>query len=254
MIDRSQLTELPPSFNPDEIGKFDALAENWWDPNGKFKTALAFNQTRLKFITSTIRERFHRPRSATLAGIRVLDIGSGGGLISEHLASLGASVVGIDASAVSVNVAKAHAAKTGVAVEYRHCLAEDLLKQDERFHVVINTEVVEHVPNQQGLIAQSCQLAEDNALLFVGTLNRTILSFLIAIVGAEYVMGYLPKGTHDWRYFVKPSELQQWCQSESFRLVDGTGMKLNPITGKWLFAASQRVNYLHCYQRGVIDQ
>ncbi|GFD95737.1 ubiquinone biosynthesis O-methyltransferase [Alteromonas sp. KUL156] len=248
MLDKSKKTGGN-NFSEDEIARFDALAESWWDPKGKYKTALAFNRARLEVIKAHIENHF-RTGSSPLdySTLSMIDIGSGGGLISEPLAELGAHVTGIDASAVSVEVAKRHAEKNGVNVNYRHMLSSEAVQEGRQYDVVINAEVVEHVPNQQQLIEECASLVKPGGLLILATLNRTLKSFVIAIVGAEYVMRYLPIGTHDWRKFVKPSELTQWV-GEAFSLKHQVGMKLNPLRGEWLTTSSLAVNFIQAYSK-----
>ena len=248
MLDKSKKTGGS-NFSEDEIARFDALAESWWDPKGKYKTALDFNRARLDVIKAQIENHLGKgklpPDYSTLS---MIDIGSGGGLISEPLAKLGAHVTGIDASAVSVEVAKRHAEKSGVDVNYRHMLSSEVVGEGLQYDVVINAEVVEHVPDQRQLIKECASLVKPGGLLILATLNRTFKSYIIAIVGAEYVMRYLPIGTHDWRKFVKPSELQQWVGG-SFSLKHQVGMKLNPLKGEWLTTSSLAVNFIQTYSR-----
>ncbi|PRO67645.1 bifunctional 2-polyprenyl-6-hydroxyphenol methylase/3-demethylubiquinol 3-O-methyltransferase UbiG [Alteromonas gracilis] len=248
MLDKSKKTGGS-NFSEDEIARFDALAESWWDPKGKYKTALDFNRARLDVIKAQIENHFGKgklpPDYSTLS---MIDIGSGGGLISEPLAKLGAHVTGIDASAVSVEVAKRHAEKSGVDVNYRHMLSSEVVGEGLQYDVVINAEVVEHVPDQRQLIKECASLVKPGGLLILATLNRTFKSYIIAIVGAEYVMRYLPIGTHDWRKFVKPRELQQWVGG-AFSLKHQVGMKLNPLKGEWLTTSSLAVNFIQTYSR-----
>lgn len=254
MLDKSQLSQ-PVSENDNlsaqEIARFDALAESWWDPNGKYKTALAFNHARTRYMIAQLASHFSTQayQSDCLAGITVLDLGCGGGLISEALASCGAQVTGIDASSMSIEVARRHAKMSGLNITYRHCLADDLINEKRQFDVVVNAEVVEHVPDQKSLIKACCALTKPDGALLLATLNRTVKSYIIAIVGAEYVMRYLPKGTHSWQKFVKPQELQQWVQPEGLVLVDSIGMRLNPFNKKWSFTSSMAVNYLQYYAK-----
>ena len=242
MLDKSRLSQ-PVNVNEAEIAKFNQLAKEWWDPNGKFKTALAFNQARLGYFTRHIEQVLKRPWHE----LSILDVGSGGGLVSENLAKLGAEVVGIDASATSVEVARAHAIQSGVLVTYQHKMAEDMVKEKRQFDVVINAEVVEHVPDQHTLIRQCSELVKPGGLLILATLNRTVKSYIVAILGAEYVMHYLPIGTHDWRKFVKPNELQQWVLPGGFSLIDESGVALNPFKRLWRLTPNTAVNYMQCY-------
>lgn len=252
MLDKSKLSgDVSQNFSAEEVARFNKLANEWWDPQGKYKTALAFNQARTEYIIQQLAHCHGRNpgQDKCLGGITVLDVGCGGGLISEALAKQGAEVTGIDASATSIEVAKHHAKQSGLAIDYRHMLAEDLMAESERFDAVINAEVVEHVPDQPLLITQCAQLVNPTGTLVLATLNRTVKSWIIAIIGAEYVMRYLPVGTHDWIKFVKPEELAEWVKSEHFELVCETGMKLNPLSGKWRLSPSMQVNYIQFYRR-----
>ena len=253
MLDKSKVTGSVSNDNvsEQEIARFNALAQEWWDPNGKYKTALAFNAARTEYMIAQLASCHQRDPSLPdcLAGLRILDVGCGGGLISEALAKRGATVTGVDASAMSIEVARRHAQQSGLSVDYRHCLAGQLLAEDERFDVVINAEVVEHVPDQAALINECARLVKPSGTLVLATLNRTVKSWITAILGAEYIMRYLPVGTHDWKMFVKPEELAGWVATEHFKLVDETGMKLNPLTGIWRLSDSLAVNYIQIYRR-----
>lgn len=244
MLDKSSVSSTINNLSADEIKRFDAMAEQWWDPNGKYKTALAFNRARLSFIQAEIARHFNSPSSLT-----VLDVGSGGGLISESLAYEGYQVTGVDPSAVSVEVARRHALQSGVDVTYLHGLASDIDATSKKFDVVINAEVVEHVPDQRALIEQCCDLVTPGGLLILATLNRTVKSWLVAIVGAEYVLRYLPVGTHSWSKFVKPSELNLWATNTGCTLLNTTGMALNPLTGNWRQTADLSVNYVQSFSK-----
>ncbi|AXR08006.1 bifunctional 2-polyprenyl-6-hydroxyphenol methylase/3-demethylubiquinol 3-O-methyltransferase UbiG [Salinimonas sediminis] len=250
MLDKSELSgELEnQNMSPEEIARFDALAESWWDPNGRYKTALAFNAARVAIIQEQICKAYNRFAGSahSLKDIRILDVGCGGGLISEALAKAGASVTGIDASATSIEVARRHAQQSGIDVKYQHLLASQLSSQLS-YDVVINAEVVEHVPDQPALIQDCARLVNPGGMLILATLNRTIKSYLVAIAGAEYIMGYLPKGTHDWKKFVTPEELDSWTGDHFTRSFD-TGMRLNPFSKKWKTTRSLAVNYMLCYR------
>lgn len=251
MLDKSHLSSFvseSQNLSEEEIRRFDSLAEQWWDPHGKYKTALAFNRARMKFIAPAIRAHFGIPEQQDFGetDISVLDVGCGGGLISEALAKMNANVTGIDASGVSIEVAKRHAEKQNLQISYRHCLTSELDHKAQQFDVVINAEVVEHVPDQQKLILECCQQVKPGGLLVLATLNRTWLSWLVAIVGAEYVLRLLPIGTHSWDRFVKPNELLNWSAMAGFTLNSLTGMSLNPLTGKWRLTRHTPVNYILC--------
>lgn len=250
MLDKSRLSE-PVSQNKsdEEIARFDALAESWWDPDGKYQTALEFNQARVAEIIRVLARELDRPDDRDLlSGKQILDVGSGGGLICEPLARHGGAVTGIDASATSVEVAKRHARSQNLDIEYQHMLAEDMAATQRQFDIVINAEVVEHVPDQAALIRQCAAMVKPGGLLFLATLNRTVKSFVVAIVGAEYVMRYLPIGTHDWRKFVKPAELDSWT-GDGLTLCHETGMAMNPFTRNWRCTRSTAVNFLQCYRK-----
>lgn len=250
MLDKSTLSaKIPSTLSPQEVAKFDALAEQWWDPNGKFKAALSFNKARMHIMLRELCAFFGRDQtdSNCLNGLNILEVGSGGGLICEALAQCGANVMGIDASGQSVEVARRHADKSGLTITYEHCLASTLVAQQREFDVVINAEVVEHVPDQETLIQECRQLVKDGGALLLATLNRTIKSYLVAILGAEYLLRLLPIGTHDWRMFVRPEQLAQWLEAND-RLVFSAGMQMNPLIGKWKESKSLAVNYLQLYQ------
>ena len=248
MLDKSSVDQPLKNLSSHEIEKFDRLADQWWDPNGKYQTALAFNAARLSFITQQITRHFADQQTQPIS-LRILDVGSGGGLISEPLAELGYDVTGIDPSSVSVQVATQHASGKELNINYMHGLASDLDPQKHQFDVVINAEVVEHVPDQISLIQQCCKLVAPDGLLVLATLNRTFKAWVIAILGAEYVMGYLPIGTHSWDKFVKPEELKRWTKEDGFSLVDSTGLSLNPFTKKWSLNRSLGVNYVLSLER-----
>ncbi|TRY33782.1 bifunctional 2-polyprenyl-6-hydroxyphenol methylase/3-demethylubiquinol 3-O-methyltransferase UbiG [Aliiglaciecola sp. M165] len=243
MLDKSSLSTSLKNLSEQEIARFDALADQWWDPDGKYKTALEFNRARLEFIVQKIRHHFGTDLDGQ-SPLTILDVGSGGGLISEPLAKQGFEVTGIDPSAVSIEVAKAHAQKSQVDVTYIHGLVGQLDAKAKQYDVVINAEVVEHVPDQQQLIEQCCAMVKPGGLLILATLNRTVKSWIVAILGAEYVMGYLPIGTHSWSKFVKPEELTQWCAKSGFRQTDSVGLSLNPFSKVWSLHNNLSVNYV----------
>lgn len=248
MIDKSRLSG---QINPqNEIEKFNRLAQEWRDPNGKFKHVQAFNQARLDNILSVINDHFDRDPNLDLPldNINILDIGCGAGLLSEPLADRGANVTGIDASSMSIAIANEHAKAKNTKLKYQHCLAEEFLKDpteiSTEYDVVLNTEVIEHINDKAELIHTSCQLLRPGGLLIMATLNRTIKSYFIAIIGAEYIMRYLPIGTHQWRHFVKPSEVIAQLNSHQLTLLHTQGMSLNPLTHRWRTHKNTDVNYL----------
>ena len=251
MLDKSQLKPVSDNVSEEEIVRFDEMAEAWWDPNGAYRTALAFNQCRVGYICEAIEKHLCQSANGHMpfADLSALDIGCGAGLICEPLALKGADVTGIDASGVSIEIARRHAKQTGVDVNYRHMLASQLVDEQTQYDVVINAEVIEHVPDQAALTQQACELVKPGGLLVMATLNRNFLSWLIAIVGAEYVMRYLPIGTHSWDKFVKPEELALWVERNPFTEIARTGMKLNPFSGKWRLTDSTSVNYLMIWKK-----
>ncbi|WP_028763468.1 bifunctional 2-polyprenyl-6-hydroxyphenol methylase/3-demethylubiquinol 3-O-methyltransferase UbiG [Shewanella colwelliana] len=247
MLDKSQLSPtIKPLNQQAEIEKFDALAAEWRDPNGKFKHVLAFNQTRLTAIENAIAQHFKRDLNQDIPfqGLRILDIGCGVGLLCEPLASQGADVTGIDASAYNIRLAQQHANNWSIKVEYKHCLADDLLNTEQEYDVILNTEVIEHVEDKHQLIEICCDALAPGGLLVMATLNRTVKSYLIAIIGAEYVMGYLPKGTHEWQHFVKPQEISQQLNAKGLNTLSVEGVKFNPLINKWKITKETSVNYL----------
>lgn len=257
MLDKSKLSHLsknnenPSNVSAEEIERFDSLAESWWDPNGRYKTALIFNQARISYFVPQICKHFGRDskQDDCLKGLTILDVGSGGGLVCEPLAARGASVVGIDASAMSVQVAKRHALKSDLNIDYRHMLSTELAKQDQKFDVVINAEVVEHVPDQKALIEECGDLTKNNGFVILATLNRTMKSYIIAIFGAEYVMRYLPVGTHSWAKFVTPIELNQMADQAGLTQISESGMAYNPFSKRWRLTQNLSVNYIQCYKK-----
>jgi len=235
------------TIDPAEVAKFEAMAAEWWDVNGKFKPLHLMNPCRLDYITSQIAAEFDRDlaTSRPFAGLRILDIGCGGGLLSEPMARLGAAVVGADAAPRNIPVAQVHAEQSGLSIDYRNTTAEDLAASGERFDVVLNMEVVEHVADPLGYLTACQQLLKPGGLMICSTLNRNPKSFMMAIVGAEWVMRWLPKGTHDWAKFITPDELYALIRGAGLDPVDRKGMVFNPIT--WSWSISDRdlsVNYV----------
>ena len=235
------------TVDPSEVAKFEAMAAEWWDPAGKFKPLHMLNPCRLDYITAQIAAEFDRDLTQALpfAGLRLLDIGCGGGLLSEPMARLGAEVIGADAAARNIPVAQVHAQQSGLAIDYRHTTAEDLAAAGERFDVVLNMEVVEHVADPLAYLTACQTLLKPGGLMICSTLNRNAKSFAMAIIGAEWVMRWLPKGTHDWAKFITPDELYDLIRRAGLDPVDRTGMVFNPITWQWsLSARDLSVNYV----------
>ncbi|OCX61681.1 bifunctional 3-demethylubiquinol 3-O-methyltransferase/2-polyprenyl-6-hydroxyphenol methylase [Thioclava sp. SK-1] len=240
------MTQPNSTIDPSEVAKFEAMAAEWWDPAGKFKPLHQMNPVRLDYITRQIAAQFGRDLSTAqpFDGLRLLDIGCGGGLLSEPMARLGASVVGADAAERNIPVAQLHAEQSGLEIDYRHCAAEDILVTDERFDIVLAMEIVEHVADPSDFIQTCADLLVPSGLLIASTLNRNPKSYMMAIVGAENVMKWLPKGTHDWSKFLKPDELTAMLVSANLTAVDKKGMVFNPITWRWsLSDRDLSVNY-----------
>ncbi len=238
------------SADAEEVAKLSASAEEWWDPAGRFRPLHRLNPVRLAFIRDRVAAHAGRDPLAErpLQGLRLLDIGCGGGLLAEPLARLGAEVVGIDASPANVEVAALHAAESGLAIDYRQtsaeALAEDLTAAGARFDVVINMEVVEHVADAAVFLHASAALVRPGGAMVLATLNRTPKAFALAIVGAEYVLGWLPRGTHDWRRFLRPSELAALLRDGGVEIAELTGVAYNPLTAAWHLARDLDVNYM----------
>ena len=230
-----------------EIAKFEAMAAEWWDPNGKFKPLHMLNPCRLDYIIAQICEEFGRCRTDDLpfGGLRIVDIGCGGGLLCEPMARLGAEVVGVDAAARNIPVAEAHARQSGLTIDYRVGTAEELVAQGEIFDIVLNMEVVEHVADPLAYITACQQLLRPGGLMVCSTINRNPKSYVFAILGAEYVMRWLPKGTHEWSKFITPDELYELISDAGLSPVDKTGFVFNPLTWQWnLSDRDLSVNYV----------
>ncbi|MEL6168954.1 MAG: bifunctional 2-polyprenyl-6-hydroxyphenol methylase/3-demethylubiquinol 3-O-methyltransferase UbiG [Pseudomonadota bacterium] len=230
-----------------EIAKFEAMAAEWWDPNGKFKPLHMLQPCRLDYIVQQIAAEFDRDLTAgrPFSGLRLLDIGCGGGLLCEPMARLGADVVGADAAERNIPVARVHAEQSGLDIDYRHTTAEALAAAGEAFDVVLNMEVVEHVANPQAYIDACAALLKPGGLMTCSTINRNAKSYVMAIVGAEYVMRWLPKGTHEWSKFITPDELVGMLETAGLDPVDRTGFVFNPVTWSWsLSKRDLSVNYV----------
>ena len=233
------------TINKEEIQKFSKLADEWWDVNGKFKPLHMFNPIRIEYITEKVKQHF-KIKDGTenyLSGLKILDIGCGGGLISEPLARLGGTVTGIDASRKNIEVAKIHSKINKLNINYVNTSPEQL-KDAKNFDIILNLEIVEHVDNV-GLYIKSCSnLLKKNGLMFTATLNRSLISYLKAIIGAEYILRWLPIGTHDWNKFLKPEELEKLLIDEKFSTIDIKGRYYNPILNKWKKTDNLSVNYI----------
>ena len=232
------------TINKKEIDKFSKLADEWWDPEGKFKPLHNFNPVRLKYIKDTITKKFgNKSEKLPLKNINILDIGCGGGLLSEPLSRLGATVTGIDASDRNIKIAKMHLKKSKLDIDY-YCSSPDKFVAKEKFDVVLNMEIVEHVDNVDFFLLKSSELLKKNGLMFIATLNKTLKSYVLAIIGAEYILKWLPIGTHDWNKFLKPNDLINICKNNSLNLNDLIGVKFDILKNEWIVSKDSSVNYL----------
>ncbi len=236
-----------PSLDEAEIAKFSAMAAEWWRPDGKFAVLHAFNPVRLAFIRDHVTAAFGLDPKVQepLEGVHILDIGCGGGLISEPLARWGARVTAIDPSERNIGTASVHAQEQGLEIDYRVATAEELAEVGESFDVVLNMEVLEHVSDPRAFTATCAGLVRPGGLMFCATINRTLKAFALAIVGAEYILGWMPKGTHHWEKFITPEELEGWLKENGLSVLEKTGVAYNPFTCKWLKAPRDMdVNYM----------
>ena len=235
------------TINKEEIQKFSKMADEWWDVKGKFKPLHMFNPIRIEYITDNIKKnlQIENNKKFFLEGLNILDIGCGGGLISEPMARLGANVTGIDASEKNINVARLHSKKSGLQINYLNKSPENL-NEKEKYDIILNLEIVEHVENVNLYIKSCYKLLKKNGLMFTATLNRSFISYLKAIIGAEYILRWLPIGTHDWNKFIKPEELEQLLNQEKFSTLNLKGLKFNPFSQKWKKSNDLSVNYIIC--------
>ena len=232
------------SVNKKEIEKFSRMASEWWDPKGKFKPLHKFNPIRIKYIKESIIENFKlKNKIKPLNKINILDIGCGGGLLSEPMQRLGANVTGIDASIKNIKVAKLHAQKNKLKINYL-CSSPEKLKTKKKYDVILNMEIVEHVDDLNFFLKSCSKLLKKNGLMFVATINKTLKSYMFAIVGAEYILGWLPIGTHEWEKFVKPEELKKILKKNNLVLNKLDGMHFNIVKNQWKISKDLSVNYI----------
>ena len=232
------------SVNKKEIDKFSKMANEWWDPEGKFKPLHKFNPTRIKYIKENIINNFKlKNKLRPLSGINILDIGCGGGLLSETMSRMGASVTGIDASDKNIKIAKLHSKKNKLKINYL-CSSPEKIKIKKKFDVILNMEIVEHVEDIDFFLKSCSKLLKKNGLMFVATINKTLKSYIFAIVGAEYILRWLPIGTHEWEKFVKPNDLKKILMKYDLSLNKLDGMNFNIIKNEWSISRDLSVNYI----------
>ena len=232
------------TINKKEIEKFSKIAEEWWDPEGKFKPLHKFNPIRISYIKNNIIQSFKlKNKNKPLEKVKILDIGCGGGLLCEPMSRLGANVVGIDASDKNIKVAKLHAKKNNLDIKYL-CATPETFKTEIKFDVILNMEIVEHVENVEFFLKSSSELLRKNGMMFVATLNKTLKSYLFAIIGAEYILNWLPIGTHEWEKFVKPQDLTNLLKKYKLNLESLDGMKYNLFKDEWTVSKDKSINYI----------
>ncbi|WP_340693123.1 bifunctional 2-polyprenyl-6-hydroxyphenol methylase/3-demethylubiquinol 3-O-methyltransferase UbiG [Hyphomonas sp.] len=246
-IEGSRAAPSTPSVDADEVAKFSAMAADWWNPTGKFKPLHRFNPVRLKFIRDTAEAHFGIPakQSKPLEGLRLLDIGCGGGLVCEPMARLGARVTGVDASEANIKTALTHAREQGLEIDYRAGTAEGLIDSGEApFDIVLNLEVVEHVADAHQFLIDTASLVRPGGLMIVASLNRTAKALATAVIGAEYILGWLPRGTHDWSKFVTPEEVRTALHAAGMQPEPATGVSYKPLSGSWALSNDTAVNFM----------
>ena len=232
------------TINKEEIEKFSKIAEEWWNPDGKFKPLHKFNPIRISYIKENIIETFKiHEKVKPLKNIKILDVGCGGGLLSEPMSRLGAEVTAIDASNKNINVAKLHAKTSNLNINYI-CTSPEKLKFENKFDVILNMEIVEHVEDVSFFLKSCSNLLKKNGIMFVATLNKTLKSYVFAIVGAEYILRWLPIGTHEWEKFIKPDDLKNILKKNNLELNRLDGMKFNILTDKWRISSDKSINYI----------
>ena len=232
------------TINKQEVEKFSKMAEEWWNPEGKFKPLHRFNPIRIEYIKNCIIKHFNiKSKIQPLKNLSILDIGCGGGLLSEPMYRMGAQVTGLDASEKNINIAKVHSKENKLKINYI-CSSPEKLKIKKKFDVVLNMEIVEHVNDVDFFIKKSSELLKKNGLMFVATINKSLKSYFFAIVGAEYILQWLPIGTHDWNKFVEPQKLIKFGENNLLKLKKIDGMKFNPITNQWNISKDKSVNYI----------
>ncbi len=236
------------TINKEEIDKFSKLAEEWWDVNGKFKPLHKFNPIRIEYLKNNIIREFKiKSKNKPFTNLEILDIGCGGGLLSEPMSRLGGKVTGIDASEKNINIARIHARKNKLSIKYICSAPEELPKK--KYDIILNMEVVEHVNDLNFFIKSCSNLLKKNGIMFIATINKTIKSYLFAIVAAEYVLNWLPVGTHDWFKFVEPKDLKSICEKNSLIKKNLDGMTYNVLLDKWTLSTNTNVNYICLFKK-----
>jgi len=237
------------TINKEEIEKFGNLSEEWWNPEGKFKPLHKFNPIRIEYIKNNIIKEFNiQNKKKPFSNLEILDLGCGGGLLTEPMYRLGGRLTGIDASKKNINIAKIHAKKNNLKINYI-CSSPENLKSNKKYDVILNMEVVEHVNDLNLFIKTSSYLLKKNGIMFIATINKTFKSYLFAIIGAEYVLNWLPVGTHDWFKFVEPEKLNSICEKNNLKLSNIKGLSYNILLDKWVMNESTKVNYISKFKK-----
>lgn len=249
----AEFTALQTTVDPSEVDKFSAMAAEWWNPKGKFGVLHKFNPVRLEFIREHVVRHFSLNDNSrqTFKDLKLLDIGCGGGLLCEPMSRLGAAVTGVDPSEKNIKTASVHAAEQELPINYLTMTAEDLVETGEQFDIVLNMEVVEHVADVELFMTTAAGLVKPGGLMFAATINRTLKSFGFAIIGAEYVLGWLPRGTHQWEKFITPQELDNSIRAGGMRVKDKSGVLFNPLAGTWRRSADTDVNYMMLAEKPI---
>jgi len=237
------------TINKKEIEKFSKIASEWWDPNGKFKPLHKFNPTRIKYIKDNTIDHYNvKSKILPLKKLKILDIGCGGGLLCEPMSRLGAEVTGIDASQKNINVAKIHSKKKKLKIRYI-CTSPENLKIKKKFDIILNMEIIEHVDDVKLFLRNTSKFLKKNGIMYIATLNKTLKSYIFAIVGAEYILRWLPIGTHEWNKFVKPSELMSYAKANSMKIKKVDGVVFNPLNNTWNINTDKSVNYIALFEK-----
>ena len=237
------------TINKKEIEKFSKIASEWWDPQGKFKPLHKFNPVRIKYIKENSIKHFNiNSKNMPLKKLKILDIGCGGGLLSEPMSRLGAKVTGIDASQQNINVAKTHSLEKKLKIKYI-CSSPEKLKVKDKFDIILNMEIVEHVDDVNFFIENCSKFLKRNGIMYIATLNKTLKSYIFAIVGAEYILRWLPIGTHDWQKFIKPSKLIGFAEHNSMKIKKIDGVVFNPLSNTWNIDNDKSVNYIAIFKK-----